>query len=71
MTEKKMEFIEDLAEAYWIDMEDEWDTRAERCANVLESNAFTSWCYINHERLCLQKVVEIAEQMWLLDDNDY
>ena len=76
MTQKKKALIEAICDAFGFDYperdyEDESDTRTEEeiYEDALKEYNFTSGCYVNHEFLSLAKIVEIAEDAYLLDDD--
>lgn len=67
MTQKKKAFIEAICDEYWFDYP-ETDQEYEE---ILDSYNFKSWCYVKDGRLSLAKVIEIADSMGLLEDDDY
>lgn len=78
MTKKKQALIEAICDEFGFDYperdyEDLEDTRTtdELYEDKLKEYDFTSWCYINREWMSLAKLVEIAENAGLLEDDDF
>ena len=74
MTKKKQALIEAICDAFNIDYPEvgpdgDGETIEEAYENKLKEYAFTSGCYENREWLSLAKIVEIAEDAYLLDDD--
>lgn len=74
MTKKKQALIEAICDAFGIDYPEvgpdgDGETIEEAYENKLKEYNFTSGCYVNHEFLSLAKIVEIAEDAYLLDDD--
>lgn len=72
MTQKKKELIEAICDEFGFDYpstEDGYETEEEAYEWVLTDYNFTSWCYVNNEWLSLAKLVEIAENAGLLEDD--
>ena len=67
MTDKKKALIEAICDEYWFDypetdQEYEW---------ITEEYNFTSWCYIKGKWMCLADFIRIADNIGLLDDDNY
>lgn len=76
MTKKKQALIEAICDAFGFDYPEVWpdgdgETTEEAYENKLRDYDFTSWCYINREWMSLAKLVEIADSIGLLDDDDF
>lgn len=77
MTNKKKELIEAICDEYGLDYPelgdngDDEDTRTtdELYEDKLNSYDFKSGCYIKGEWLSLAKIVEIADNIGLLEDD--
>ena len=77
MTDKKKALIEAICDEYGLDYPelgdngDENDERTEEeiYEDKLKSYDFTSGCYIRGEWLSLEKIVEIADSIGLLEDD--
>lgn len=67
MTQKKKEFIEAICDKYGFD-HPENDQEYEE---ILDSYNFKSWCYCNREWLSLREIVDLADSIGLLDDDDF
>lgn len=69
MTDKKKQFIEAICDQYGFDYpesygDDQW------YQDVLDSCNFKNGCYINGNRFCLKDIVDLADSIGLLDDED-
>lgn len=78
MSKKKKAFIEAICDAYGFDYperdyEDPEDTRSEDelYEDKLDEYDFTSGCYINHEWLSIARLVEIAEDAGLFEEDEF
>ena len=77
MTDKKKALIEAICDEYGLDYPELWDngdenderTEEEIYEDKLNSYDFKSGCYINGEWLSLAKIVEIADNTGLLEDD--
>ena len=72
MTDKKKALIEAICDAYGMDYpstDDGYETEEEAYEWILTDYNFTSGCYVHNEWLSLAKMVEIAEDAWLLEDD--
>ena len=76
MTQKKQALIEAICDEFGLDYPEVWpdgdgETTEEAYENKLKEYDFTSGCYIHREWLSLAKLVEIADSIGLLDDDDF
>lgn len=76
MTNKKKALIEAICDAFNIDYPEvgpdgDGETTEEAYENKLNDYDFTSGCYIHREWLSLAKLVEIADNIGLLEDDDF
>lgn len=76
MTNKKKALIGAICDNFNMDYPEIWpdgdgETEEEAYENKLKDYSFTSWCYINREWMNLAKLVEIADSIGLLDDDDF
>lgn len=67
MTQKKKDLINALIDAYCPNIE-EYPKTDEEYEDILNSWAFTNWCYINGEWLNIKTIIGYVEDEWLLDD---
>jgi len=72
MTDKKKALIEAICDEFGLDYpstEDGYETEEEAYEWILTDYNFTSGCYIKGEWLSLAKLVEIADNIGLLEDD--